>query len=87
MNGTQVPFLPALAEEAHRAGALLCVDATQALGRVPVSVKGVDYLVASSYKWLLGSHGLGCGYMSPEIRERLRPGNRRLVFGRFRLQP
>jgi selenocysteine lyase/cysteine desulfurase len=74
LSGTQVPFLSALAEEAHRAGALVCVDATQALGRVPVSVQGVDYLVASSYKWLLGSHGLGIVYMSPEIRERIRPG-------------
>jgi cysteine desulfurase / selenocysteine lyase len=74
MSGTQVPFLPTLAQEAHRAGALVCVDATQALGRVPVSVEGVDYLVASSYKWLLGSHGLGIVYVSPEIRERLRPG-------------
>ena len=73
MSGTQVPFMHALAEEAHRAGALFCVDATQALGRVPVSTNGVDYLVASSYKWLLGTHGLGVVYISPEMREELRP--------------
>jgi selenocysteine lyase/cysteine desulfurase len=73
-TGTQLPFLAELAVEAHRAGALFCVDATQALGRVPVSVNGVDYLVASSYKWLLGTHGLGVVYLSPEARERLRPG-------------
>jgi selenocysteine lyase/cysteine desulfurase len=72
-TGTQMPFLTTLTEEAHRAGALFCVDATQALGRVPVSVKGVDYLVASSYKWLLGTHGLGVVYMSPETREQVRP--------------
>jgi cysteine desulfurase/selenocysteine lyase len=74
MSGTQIPFMQALAEEAHRAGALFCVDATQALGRVPVSVRGVDYLVASSYKWILGSHGLGMVYLAPEMRETLRPG-------------
>lgn len=73
-TGTQLPYLSSLGEEAHRAGALFCVDATQALGRVPVSVKGVDYLVASSYKWLLGTHGLGVVYAAPELREHLRPG-------------
>lgn len=72
-TGTQAPFLQSLAEETHRTGALFCVDATQALGRVPVSVQGVDYLVASSYKWLLGTHGLGLVYMSEEAREQVTP--------------
>jgi cysteine desulfurase/selenocysteine lyase len=70
-SGTQIPFLQELAEEAHRRGALLCVDATQALGRVPVSVEGIDFLVSSSYKWLLGSHGLAVVYAAPALRERL----------------
>jgi cysteine desulfurase/selenocysteine lyase len=73
-TGTRIPFLHALGEEAHRAGAYLCVDATQALGRVPVSVAGVDYLVASSYKWLLAPHGLGVVYLSPALRSQLVPG-------------
>lgn len=72
-TGTQLPFLPELSRETHRAGAVFCVDATQALGRVPVGVSGVDYLVASSYKWLLGVHGLGIVYLSPELEERLKP--------------
>ena len=72
-TGTQLPFLRELSDEAHRVGALFCVDATQALGRVPVSVQGVDYLVASSYKWLLGVHGLGIVYVSPECEKRLTP--------------
>ncbi|MFN0104173.1 MAG: aminotransferase class V-fold PLP-dependent enzyme [Bryobacteraceae bacterium] len=71
-TGTQIPFLVELAAETHRAGALFCVDATQALGRVPVTVNGVDFLVASSYKWLLATHGLGIVYIAPQIRERLR---------------
>jgi len=70
-SGTQIPFLRELSEEVHRRGALLCVDATQALGRVPVNVEGVDFLVASSYKWLLGSHGLAVVYAAPALRERL----------------
>lgn len=74
-TGTQIPFLSALGKEAHRAGARLCVDATQALGRVPVSVAEVDYLVASSYKWLLAPHGLGVVYLSPALRADLVPGS------------
>ncbi|HWQ53012.1 MAG TPA: aminotransferase class V-fold PLP-dependent enzyme [Bryobacteraceae bacterium] len=73
-SGTQIRFLPALAELAHRVGACLCVDATQALGRVPVSVDGVNYLVASSYKWLLAHHGVAVVYISPALRDRLAPG-------------
>jgi selenocysteine lyase/cysteine desulfurase len=74
-TGTQIPFMRELADESHRAGALFCVDATQALGRVPVSVEGADYLVASSYKWLLGTHGLAVVYMSPEFRDRMAPAS------------
>lgn len=70
-SGTRIPFLKELSEEVHRRGALLCVDATQALGRVPVSVEGVDFLVSSSYKWLLGSHGLAVVCAAPALRERL----------------
>lgn len=71
LSGTQIPFVRELAAEARRAGAIFCLDATQAMGRVPVSVEGVDFLVASTYKWLLGTHGLGVTYISPELRERL----------------
>jgi selenocysteine lyase/cysteine desulfurase len=73
-TGTQIRFLPELAQAIHRVGGILCVDATQALGRVPVSVDGIDYLVASSYKWLLGVHGLGIVFFAPELQERLLPG-------------
>ena len=72
-SGTQFPYLKELGAEAHKAGALFCVDATQALGRVPVGVDNVDYLVASSYKWLFTPHGLGITYCSPELLERLTP--------------
>jgi cysteine desulfurase / selenocysteine lyase len=73
-TGTQFPFLLELSREVHRAGALFVVDATQALGRVPVSVEGVDFLVASSYKWLLGVHGLGVVYCAPHVLDELKPG-------------
>src|SRR5690606_36671671 len=72
-TGAWLPFVPALAREAHRVGAVLSIDATQALGRLPVSLEGVDYLMSSSFKWLLGPHGLGIIYVSPEFRSRLNP--------------
>ncbi len=36
---------------------LLCVDATQAAGRVPVNGAVADFLVASTFKWLNSIHG------------------------------
>jgi cysteine desulfurase/selenocysteine lyase len=72
-SGTQLPYLAELGAEAHRTGALFAVDATQALGRVPVGVENVDFLVASSYKWLFTPHGLGITYCSPELLDRLTP--------------
>ena len=73
-TGTRIPFLPEIARAAHARGAYFCVDATQALGRVPVPLDGVDYLVASSYKWLLGTHGLGITYVSNGLRDAVHPG-------------
>jgi cysteine desulfurase / selenocysteine lyase len=74
-TGTCIPFLAALGQAAHQAGAIFCVDATQSLGRLPVGLDQVDYLVASSYKWLLGIHGLGVVYLAPELRARLQPSS------------
>jgi selenocysteine lyase/cysteine desulfurase len=73
-TGTRIPFMRELSCAAHAVGALFVVDATQSLGRLPVVVDGIDFLVASSYKWLLGVHGLGVAYMSPSVRDRLVPG-------------
>jgi selenocysteine lyase/cysteine desulfurase len=72
-TGTRLNYLTDLAKAAHASAAIFCVDATQALGRLPVPLEGVDFLVASSYKWLLGIHGLGVVYVSPELHDRMRP--------------
>ncbi|HYH68934.1 MAG TPA: aminotransferase class V-fold PLP-dependent enzyme, partial [Urbifossiella sp.] len=39
--------------------ALLAVDVTQALGRVPLDLTGADLIVSSTHKWILASHGGG----------------------------
>lgn len=51
--------LDALSDAATRVGAVVVLDATQSLGVVPVPTELVDVVMASSYKWLLGGHGLG----------------------------
>ncbi len=74
-TGTRISFLRELADAAHSAGALLVLDATQSLGRLPVALEGIDFLVASGYKWLLGIHGVSVAYLSPSARDRLSPGS------------
>lgn len=68
--------LASLAEVAHRAGALVCVDAMQGLGALPLDVDacGVDAVFAGAGKWLLGLHGAGFLYVRSGLLERLRPG-------------
>src|SRR5206468_583444 len=39
--------------------ALLAVDVTQALGRIPLDLAGADLIVSSTHKWILASHGGG----------------------------
>ncbi len=39
--------------------ALVAVDVTQALGRVPLDLRGADLIVSSTHKWILASHGGG----------------------------
>jgi selenocysteine lyase/cysteine desulfurase len=66
----------ALAEAAHRHGALLVIDATQSAGGIPIDVGalGADALVAASYKWLCGPFGVAVMYLAPHLHARLDPG-------------
>lgn len=65
----------ALAEVAHRNGALLFLDAIQGLGVFPLDVKAanVDFLAADGHKWLLGPEGAGLFYVRRELLDTLRP--------------
>jgi selenocysteine lyase/cysteine desulfurase len=55
------------------AGTRLFLDGTQAVGSIPVSLEGVDYLVAHSYKWLLSPRGLCVFYVRPERLPEITP--------------
>jgi len=54
---------------------LLCVDAIQSLGVIPMDIKeyNVDFLSADAHKWLLGPEGIGIFYCRRELAERLAP--------------
>lgn len=59
--------LAAIGRRARALGAALFIDATQSLGALPLDVRDVqpDYLVAATYKWLLGPYGMGFLYVAP----------------------
>jgi selenocysteine lyase/cysteine desulfurase len=61
--------LRAIADAAHARGAFLLVDAAQSTGVVPIDVvrDGVDALVTTAMKWLLGPPGVGFLYLSNEL--------------------
>jgi cysteine desulfurase/selenocysteine lyase len=67
--------LAALADLAHRHGALLIADAIHSAGIVPIDVKkdDVDVLVTGTFKWLCGFAGAAVCYVRPELAERIRP--------------
>jgi cysteine desulfurase/selenocysteine lyase len=54
---------------------LLCVDAIQSLGVIPMDVKedNIDFLSADAHKWLLGPEGIGIFYCKHGLAERLAP--------------
>ena len=63
--------LARVGESVREAGAALVVDAIQSLGAYPFDVSEVrpDFLVASSYKWLLGPYGVGFMHVGEKYRE------------------
>ncbi|HEV3342359.1 MAG TPA: aminotransferase class V-fold PLP-dependent enzyme [Pirellulales bacterium] len=58
-NGFMLNLAEVAATVRRHAPALLAVDVTQALGRVPLSLTGADLVVSSTHKWILASHGGG----------------------------
>jgi len=67
--------LAALGEYCQSKGVLLCVDAIQAVGAVPIDVRSmkIDFLAADGHKWMCGPEGLGIFYVRKEVQGYLKP--------------
>ena len=59
----------------RRKGVLLCVDAIQSLGILPMDVRefNIDFLAADAHKWLLGPEGIGLFFCRRELAQNMRP--------------
>ena len=64
-----------IAARAHRAGALVFVDAYQTAGAWPIDVtaSGVDFLASGNLKYLMGVPGIAFLYVRPGLAESLHP--------------
>ncbi len=67
--------LNAAAAMVHRRGALLFVDAIQAVGAFPLDVRQtpIDFFAADGHKWMLGPEGAGLLFIRREHLPKLRP--------------
>jgi cysteine desulfurase / selenocysteine lyase len=63
-----------IAQIAHEHGALVFVDAIQALGAFPIDVNefNIDFMAADGHKWLLGPEGAGIAYIRRNHLDQLR---------------
>jgi selenocysteine lyase/cysteine desulfurase len=61
----------AIGRRCRSVGAALVLDTTQSTGALPLDLAAVDpdYLVATSYKWLMGPYSLGFLYVAPRHQQ------------------
>lgn len=73
-NGSKTD-VKAVIDLAHEAGAMVLVDAFQAVGAVPIDVRelGVDFVAGGNLKYLLGSAGLGFLYCRSDLLSQITP--------------
>ncbi|MFK7790595.1 MAG: aminotransferase class V-fold PLP-dependent enzyme, partial [Phycisphaeraceae bacterium] len=73
-SGYKIDLKP-IADEVHAAGGVLCADAIQSVGVMPVDVQalGIDFLAADGHKWMLGPEGAGFLYCEEDLCQQLRP--------------
>jgi cysteine desulfurase / selenocysteine lyase len=71
----RVVDLEGVGRACRRRGAWFVVNGSQAVGAMPVRVRGlpVDALVGVGFKWLCGPYGTGVCWLRPELSEVLRP--------------
>ena len=66
-NGFMIPLREVVDAVRKHSSAMLVLDVTQALGRMPLNLEGVDLAISSTHKWILASHG-GCLVGVPKDR-------------------
>jgi cysteine desulfurase / selenocysteine lyase len=73
-NGFRID-LQQVGDLCRKRNVLLCVDAIQSLGILPMDVRKyhIDFLSADAHKWLLGPEGIGIFYCRREHCEHLSP--------------
>lgn len=73
-NSALLDAAPVIAA-AHEFGAIVVLDAYQAVGVVPLHVGqlGADVVVGGTHKWLCGETGLAFMYVDPKLSERSLP--------------
>jgi L-cysteine/cystine lyase len=73
-TGAVLP-VQAIAEAAHRQGALVAVDGAQSAGAIPVDVHAldVDFYAVPGQKWLCGPEGVGALYVRKACLSALAP--------------
>lgn len=76
-NAALLDLAPVL-RRAREVGALVCLDAYQSLGTVPLDVRAldVDFVLGGSVKWVLGGPGVGYLYARPGLLDALDPALR-----------
>ncbi len=58
---------------AREVGATVVVDASQGCGWLPFDATLADVVVVSAYKWLMCPRGAAFAYLSPRVRDSIRP--------------
>ena len=69
--------LAAIGEACQDKGVILCVDAIQALGILPIDVQAmhIDVLATDGHKWLCGPEGAGFFYCRKELLGHVKPSS------------
>ncbi len=75
-NGFRVE-LEALSELCRRRGVVLCLDAIQGAGALPLDLSAtpVDFCAFGAHKWMLAPQGVGVLYVNRRVRDMLQPAN------------
>ena len=71
LNGFRIDLAAVAREVRKLSPALIGVDVTQALCRIPLELRDADLVISSTHKWLLASHGGGIVAVPARLGERL----------------